>query len=183
MHKKKKKQKKQKLFIVYILGYFQTIINTWLVSLSTAAAHYTSNKPHHKSGWYVWAYTALQINDNSKRHHVASTWEGIFPWHTEGESGSVFFVPSRLLNEMLPLCTLWVQLFNQLQLARLVTGWTTVTKEYRLKCWVLLERGLLVVISRLCLSSSMFAWTTWSEIHTFRRNSLNIVSVSSNYLL
>lgn len=112
------------------------------------AAHYTSNKPHHKNGWYVWAYTALQINDNSKRHHVASIWEGIFPWHTEGESGSVFFVPSRLLNEMLPLCTLWVQLFNRLQLARLVTGWTTVTKEYRLKCWGLLERGLLVVISR-----------------------------------
>lgn len=128
LKKKKTPKKKQKLFIVYILGYFQTIINTWLVSLSMAAAHYTSNKPHHKSGWYVWAYTALQINDNSKRHHVASTREGIFPWHTEGEPGSVFFVPSRLLNEMLPLCTLWVQLFNRLQLARLVTGWTTITK-------------------------------------------------------
>lgn len=135
-------------FIVHILSYFQTIIHTSLASLSTVVPHHMSNNPNQKNGWYVWVYTALQINDNSERHHVASAWERIFPWHNEGGSGSVFFVPSRLLNEMFPLCTLWVQLFNWLQLVRLVTGWTTVTEEYRLKCWSLLERGFLVVISR-----------------------------------
>lgn len=139
---------KNKLFIVHILGYFQTRVHTWLASLPMVAATHTSKKPHQKKGRYVWVYRALQLNDNSERHHVASTWGGTFPWHTEGGSGSVFFVPSRLLNEMSPLCTLWVQLFNWLQLVRWVTGRTTVTKEYRLKCWGLPERGLLVAISR-----------------------------------
>ena len=38
-----------KLFIVHILGYFQTIINTWLVSCPVDEVPYTSNEPHEKN--------------------------------------------------------------------------------------------------------------------------------------
>ena len=84
-----------KSFLLFISSviFRQQLFNTRLVSPSMEAAPYTSNKPHPKNRWYTQTHTALQINDNSERHHGASTWEGISPLHTEG--GLVVFPLSR----------------------------------------------------------------------------------------
>lgn len=107
--------------------------NTWLVAFSLGEIACTTYNPHQKDRWYMQTYTASPLDGCSEvPRGKACAREAVFPspyWRGLAElplSSADFSM------KCFQLCTLWVQLFNRLQLVRLVTGWTTVSKEYRL---------------------------------------------------
>lgn len=123
------------------LGDYYIILNTGLVTLSLEEVTYTSYSPHHKNRWYMQTYTASPLDGHSEAlQGVAWAWEAVLPSSNWRGLAELPLFPADFSMKCFQLCTLWVQLFNRLQLVRLVTGWTTVTKEYRLQSWGDLER-------------------------------------------